>query len=202
MEYQTLTVEQIINRFQSELETDAIAFLVEAQRVAHYDATLRDTQRSLGELTNAVSRLMLHQAEVNAQLRGIGSYQGELSSTLDALEGNVDELFAAQGGNSRPLDADVERERGYERAINVDAKLDGINATLRHVVSDLNAAQERVWSSSLGGRGGGGGANDEVGKIIGVFNAHQETLACLEIKARGVENDLAVIAQVLAKSGH
>ncbi len=201
VEYQTLTVEQILNRFQSELETDAIAFLTEAQRVAHYDATLRDSQHSLSELTNMVSRLMLHQTEVNTQLQGIGSYQNELSKTLDLLERNVDELFAAQS-NPLPLDADVERERSYERAIDVDNKLDVMNSTLRHVVNDLNAAQERVWSSSLGGGESNGGGNNEVGKIIGVFNAHHETLACLESKARGVEIDLAMIGQVLAKSGH
>ena len=201
VEYQTLTVEQILNRFQSELETDAIAFLTEAQRVAHYDATLRDSQHSLSELTNMVSRLMLHQTEVNTQLQGIGSYQNELSKTLDLLERNVDELFAAQS-NPLPLDADVERERSYERAIDVDNKLDVMNSTLRHVVNDLNAAQERVWSSSLGGGDSNGGGNNEVGKIIGVFNAHHETLACLESKARGVEIDLAMIGQVLAKSGH
>lgn len=201
VEYQTLTVEQILNRFQSELETDAIAFLMEAQRVAHYDATLRDSQHSLSELTNMVSRLMLHQTEVNTQLQGIGSYQNELSKTLDLLERNVDELFAAQI-NPLPLDADVERERSYERAIDVDNKLDVMNSTLRHVVNDLNAAQERVWSSSLGGGESNGGGNNEVGKIIGVFNAHHETLACLESKARGVEIDLAMIGQVLAKSGH
>jgi hypothetical protein len=148
-----------------------------------------------------VSRLMLHQTEVNTQLQGIGSYHNELSKTLDLLERNVDELFAAQS-NPLPLDADVERERSYERAIEVDNKLDVMNSTLRHVVNDLNAAHERVWSSSLGVGGSHGGANDEVGKIIGVFNAHHETLACLENKARSVEIDLATIGQALAKSGH
>jgi nuclear pore complex protein Nup62 len=198
VEYQTLTVEQILNRFQSELETDAIAFLSEAQRVAHYDATLRDSQASLSELTNAVSRLMLHQTEVNAQLQGIGSYQDELSKTLDLLERNVDELFAGRS-NIRVEDADIERERSYERAIDVDNKLDSMSSTLRHVVNDLDAAQERFWSSSL--RSNGEGGDDEVGKIIGVFNAHHETLGHLESKARSLESDLTMISQVLAKSG-
>mmetsp|Transcript_9546 Transcript_9546/g.23337 ORF Transcript_9546/g.23337 Transcript_9546/m.23337 type:complete len:385 (+) Transcript_9546:113-1267(+) len=200
IEYQSLTIEQILNRFQSELETDAIAFLNEAQRIAHYDATLRDTQHSLSELTNMVSRLMLHQTEVDTQLQGIGSYQNELGTTLDLLERNVDELFAAQS-NVRVEDADVERERSYERAIEVDHKLDAMGGALRHVVNDLNAAQERVWSSSSGVGGGGERKDEEVGKIIGVFNAHHETLAHLESKARGVESDLAMITQVLAKSG-
>lgn len=122
------------------------------------------------------------------------------------MERNVDELFASQV-DVRVGDADIEREKGYERAIDVDHRLDSIDATLRRVVNDLNAAQERVWSSlgSSGGSGGsgigGGEAHDEVGKIIGVFNAHQETLACLEGKARGVESDLATIGKLLAKSG-
>ena len=169
--------------------------------MAHYDSTLRDTQSSLSELTNSVSRLMLHQGEVDTQLKGIGSYQRELGGTLDLLERNVDELFAAQS-NVNVEDADVERERGYERAIEVDAKLDSMNTALSNVVNDLNAAQERVWSSSGMGRDEGKEVDSgEVGKIIGVFNAHHDTLAYLESKARAVEADLTMIGQVLAKSG-
>eukprot|EP00804_Cyclotella_cryptica_P006532 CCRYP_012806-RA/>CCRYP_012806-RA protein AED:0.03 eAED:0.03 QI:630/1/1/1/1/1/2/158/408 len=200
IEYQSLTVEQIINRFQSDLETDAIAFLQEAQRVAHYDATLRDTQHSLSELTNMVSRLMVHQSEVDTQLQGIGSYQRELATTLDQLEQNVDELFAAQSGIS-VQDADIERERAYERALEVDSKLGQMNNVLENVVNDLKAAQERVWSMS--GRGQDGyGKDEEVGKIIGVFNSHNETLAQLDAKARALEADVTMVGQVLARTGH
>ena len=200
IEYQSLTVEQILNRFQSELETDTIAFLQEAQRIAHYDATLRDTQHSLSDLTNMVSRLMVHQSEVDTQLQGIGSYQRELATTLDQLEQNVDELFAAQSGIS-VQDADIERERAYERALEVDSKLGQMNNVLENVVSDLKATQERVWSTS--GRGHDGyGKDEEVGKIIGVFNSHNETLAQLEAKARTLEADVTMVGQVLARSGH
>ena len=194
IEYQSLTVEQILNRFQSELETDTVAFLHEAQRIANYDATLRDTQHALSELTNQVSRLMLHQNEVDTQLRGIGSYQNELSTTLDQLERNVDELFAAQS-NITIEDADVEREKSYQRALEVDDKLTQMTGKLEAVVNDLNSAQERALNS------GREGTNDEVGKIIGIFNAHHETLAVLDNKARAVEADMATLSQVLARSG-
>ncbi len=197
IEYQTLTIEQILNRFQSELETDTISFLQEAQRISQYDATLRDTQHSLSELANMVSRLMFHQNEVGTQLQGIGSYQNELGKTLDQLEKNVDELFAAQSKVSVES-ADIEREKAYERALEIDSKLGQMGNVLENVVSDLNAAQERVWSSSSGN---GEGKDEEVGKIIGVFNAHHETLAYLENRARAVESDLVVVGQVLAKHG-
>lgn len=183
-----------MNRFQSELETDTVAFLHEAQRIANYDATLRDTQHALSELTNQVSRLMLHQNEVDTQLRGIGSYQNELSTTLDQLERNVDEMFAAQS-NITIEDADVEREKSYQRALEVDDKLTQMTGKLEAVVNDLNSAQERALNS------GREGTNDEVGKIIGIFNAHHETLAVLDNKARAVEADMATLSQVLARSG-
>ena len=196
IEYQSLTVEQILNRFQSELETDTISFLQEAQRISQYDATLRDTQHSLSELANMVSRLMLQQNEVGTQLQGIGSYQNELSTTLDQLEKNVDELFAAQS-KVGVESADIEREKAYERALEIDSKLGQMGNVLENVVSDLNAAQERVWSSSSDGEG----KDEEVGKIIGVFNAHHETLAYLENRARAVESDLVMVSQVLGKNG-
>lgn len=145
-----------------------------------------------------VSRLMLHQNEVGTQLQGIGSYQNELSTTLDQLEKNVDELFAAQS-NVTVESADIEREKAYERALEIDSKLGQMGNVLENVVSDLNAAQERVWSSSSGADGEG--KDEEVGKIIGVFNAHHETLAYLENKARAVESDLVLVGQVLAKNG-
>ena len=119
---------------------------------------------------------------------------------MDVLERNVDELFASQS-NVNVQDSDIEREKSYERAIIIDKKLDGMVSTLNHVVNDLNAAQERVWSASSSGGGEGGKNDEEVGKIISVFNAHHDTLAYLEGKARSVESDLRMIDQVLAKSG-
>jgi len=144
-----------------------------------------------------VSRLMFHQNEVGTQLQGIGSYQNELGTTLDQLEKNVDELFAAQSKVSVES-ADIEREKAYERALEIDSKLVQMGNVLENVVSDLNAAQERVWS---GIGGDGEGKDEEIGKIIGVFNAHHETLAYLENRARAVESDLVMVGQVLAKNG-
>jgi uncharacterized protein YukE len=146
-----------------------------------------------------VSALMVHQSEVDQQLQGIGSYQKELATTLDQLEQNVDELFAAQSGIS-VQDVDIERERAYEKALEVDSKLGQMSNVLENVVGDLSAAQERVWSMSRGQAGYG--KDEEVGKIIAVFNSHNETLAQLEAKARHLEADVTMVGQVLARSGH
>ena len=90
---QTLTVEQILNKFQAELDRDTSAFLADAHRVAQYDALLRDSQRNVSNLTNQVQKLLVRQAELDRTLNGIGSYQSELSSTLEDIERHADEPF-------------------------------------------------------------------------------------------------------------
>jgi nuclear pore complex protein Nup62 len=195
VEYQTLTVEQIINKFQSELEKDTYAFLNDAHRVAQYDALLRDSQRSVSHLTSEVSRLMIRQTELDRTLNGVGSYQSQLADTLDQVERHVDELFAAQS-HLTPDDADVERERAYASAIEIDGRLSNMNDVLRDVLSSLDAAQERAFAT--GGPSSEGG-NGDVGKVLQVMNAHHDTLARLEGSARTIEQDVSSLGRSLSQ---
>lgn len=91
----SLTVEQIINRLQAELDKDTREFLAEAHRVAQYDAILRDSHRTIGGLAERVSKLMIQQSDLDRTIGAIGSYQSELSDVLDVVESHVADLFAS-----------------------------------------------------------------------------------------------------------
>ena len=86
IEYQTKTVQEIINTFTECLEKDAVEFAKQAQRVAEWDAVLRESQSGMEELTEQVSKLLFQRQEVDRTLNGVCAYQKELSSTLDGLE--------------------------------------------------------------------------------------------------------------------
>jgi hypothetical protein len=59
-----LTVEQILHKFQKELEKDAVAYLDQAKRVVcEYNAILRDSQPDLSHLTSQTQRLLLEQEQ-------------------------------------------------------------------------------------------------------------------------------------------
>lgn len=192
-------MEQILNDIQSTLDRDAATFLKEARRVAAYDAALRDSQKSLSTLTNQIHMLMMKQSDVDQTLRqGIASRQDELNHALDVLEGMVDDLFEGQS-HLIPEDADVERERAYATAVELDGKLHTMSLQLEHLKRDLDAAEERSASTAamMTTNGAGGG---ELGRILGILNAHHEAMAHLEWRGREIEGDLASIGRALASS--
>jgi nuclear pore complex protein Nup62 len=86
LEYQTKTVQEIINSFSEHLENDAIEFVKQAQRVAEWDAVLRNSQAGMEGLTEKISQLLFQQQEVDRTLNAISAYQKETESTLDVVE--------------------------------------------------------------------------------------------------------------------
>jgi len=106
------------------VEKDAIEYINESKRVAHYDAVLRDSQRMLTDLSSQTSRLMVHQTELERILKGIGAHQTELESNLTTLETQVAQVFEAQV-HMTPGDADVQRENAYSLALACEQRLQG-----------------------------------------------------------------------------
>lgn len=188
--YQTQTVEQIINTFSAALEEDALEFLHEAQRVAHYDAVLRDSQRSISYLASQVSRLLLRQAELDRNLATIGSYQQTLTSTLDGLEIQVEEMLANQS-DLTPEEADVERERAYALAIECTNRLQSTENRVDHIRKDLKGAQEKAWKKNEHG-------DQDVAKIVDWLNEQYDMMSDLEMVAKTLEEDLRVIGSELS----
>jgi DNA repair exonuclease SbcCD ATPase subunit len=180
-----MSVEQILNAFQAELEKDALQYVSEANRVAHYDAILRDSQRNLASLTNQTSRLMVEQAEMEAIIKNIGAFQFELQNNIEVLEQNVDELFRAQA-HVAPRDADIERENAYSTALTVDERLSLLSDQLQSTLRLLDESQDQVLTGP-------------VGDIVRILNGHQNGLVQLEQSSRSMEQDIAQIGRYLAE---
>ncbi|GMH98187.1 hypothetical protein TrST_g836 [Triparma strigata] len=176
--YKSKSLEEIINSYSTSLTADTSSFLTQAKRVSEWDGILRTSSTSISSLTSQVSRLMLQQDEVDKVLNSVSSYQSELSSQLSTLESLIDSAFSATR-SQEPTDADVQRERSYQRVIDVDHRLRSILQALSATVRDLNESEEADVSKE-----------GSVGQIVKILNAHHETLGWLEGKARGVEREL------------
>jgi nuclear pore complex protein Nup62 len=184
LEYQTMTVEQILNQFQHALEQDAVVYLEEARRVAEYDAILRDSQHDLNLLTEQVRRSLLEQQQVEQTLTGVGALQLELDRTLETVEGHLDELLSAQS-HLVAADADWERERAYQMALDVEARLQELQQSLASAQQQMEVAEERALPA-------------EVASMVRVLHQHQSSLAHLEDVARRMDADLGPIRRVFA----
>ena len=166
LQYQTLSVEEILNKFQAELEQDALQYTREAQRVARYDAILRDSQRNLLALGNVTSRLLVEQTELESTLKSIDAFQTELDTNLVGLEQHVDELFAAQAHVilKRPICNGNWRIRRQSISMN-DCRF--FPQQLQSTMRLLDDSQEKVLTGP-------------VGDVVRILNAHQNGLVELE----------------------
>lgn len=173
-----------MNKFQKELEKDALEYVAEAKRVAECDAILRDSQRDIVKLTQQTHRTLLEQQEVEQTLQGIECFQGELDRTLESMEQIVENLFRT---NSQlpPVDADVEREKAYSTATAVEQRLQALTRSLDTTLEEMEAAQERVLTGNAG-------------KIVHILNAHEKTLAEVQAAGRQMELDIGHVNKMLA----
>jgi len=198
LEYQTLTVEELVNKFQRQLEDDSLAFIEEAKRICAYDAVLRDSQRDLAKLTTEAQRLMIEQDQVEDGLITIGAFQNQLDTILTEVEGQVGIIFQAQN-HLNPADADLERERAYETAKKIEYQLDDVTNSLKETFDTLNQANASAFG---GGNTSGGSSNDinSVNDVVTVLNRHQDGLAELEAAAHKLELDCNEVNAVLQTS--
>lgn len=201
MEYQTLTVEETLNKFQRQLEEDSLAFAEEAKRVCAYDAVLRDSGRDLGKLNTEAQRLMIEQDQVEDGLNTIGAFQNQLDTILAEVEDQVGTIFQTQN-HLNPADADLERERSYETAKKIEYQLDDVTNSLRETFDTLNQANASAYGASGDGFSDGGSSNDinSVNDVITVLNRHQDGLAELEAAAQKLELDCVEVFSVLQTS--
>lgn len=195
LEYQTLTIEEILNKFERQLEEDALAFNEEAKRVCEYDAILRDAQRDLVRLNTAAQRLLIEQEQIENGLDTIGAYQYNLDKILTEVESQVSDIFKAQSHLS-PMDADLQRERAYEMAQQIDYQLSDIKNSLRDTYDNLNQAGESIY-----GKGGDNNINiadiETANDVITVLNRHQDELVNLEAAAQKLDLDCNEVSAVL-----
>ncbi|KAL3915082.1 MAG: hypothetical protein SGILL_005811, partial [Bacillariaceae sp.] len=185
-EYQTLTVEQILNKFQQQLETDALAFAEEAKRVCEYDAVLRDSQTDVARLTSETQRLMLEQEQIEKNIEGIDAFQNEIDRTLGQVEQQVDQILQNQS-HLAPQDADLERERAYETAKNIDHRLEEMKGSLEATFDHLSKSNEQSFTG-------------ETGQIVTILNQHQDKIAELETTALKLQTDSVELTRMLQRS--
>jgi chromosome segregation ATPase len=178
-----MTFEMIINDWTAALEKDAQLFTSVAKKVAEHDGVLRDSNRSISELTDNVLKLCMDQEEVDDNLTAVTNRQGDLEAKLDVLEKDIDAVFASRS-NLSPQDADIQRELAYQRAIDVYTRLDAVKSSTAAIANDLNANSEN------------NNAEGSLGKIVQILNAHFDTLSYIENKSKEIEREVENLNRV------
>ncbi|WFD08195.1 FG-nucleoporin nsp1 [Malassezia vespertilionis] len=190
------SVEEIVKMWQTELDASAKEFGRQADEVAGWDRVLLNGGDEISKLVASITQAEERQLGIDQTLDYVEQQQTELNTLLDAYESQRGELHA-QAGAGRGVDvgvADIEREKSYTLAENLNAQLDDMSRNLVSMIDEVNqlaspsgtrnttadASPNSLDTLRTGGRELMPGAEDPILQISGILNAHLSSLKWID----------------------
>ncbi|KAF8623435.1 hypothetical protein AX15_006377 [Amanita polypyramis BW_CC] len=189
------TLEEIVNKWTSELETHVKEFNRFAGEVSVWDRALIENSKDIAALHSHVSAAEREQNDINQSLDHIEQQQKDLASALDAYEKIAQEILGGQGAGLRALDtgpADTERDKNYMLATDLHTQLDDLSSSLSQMIDSVN---------TLSLPGDATSADDPMSQISQILSNHLESLQWIDGAVREVENKVGEVEKRVKDSG-
>ncbi|KAI6003858.1 Nsp1-like C-terminal region-domain-containing protein [Pisolithus albus] len=193
------TVEEIVNKWSSELENQVREFNKFAAEVAVWDRALMENGNNLAALYSHVVAVEREQTDIEQTLDHIEQQQRDLSTTLDAYERSTEEILGTQGGSLRSLDtgpADTERDKNYVLATELHAHLDDLSTSLTQMIDSVNTLSLSATNNISPHSG-----DDPMIQISQILNSHLESLQWIDGAVREVEGKVTEVERRVRDAG-
>ncbi|KAL8279897.1 hypothetical protein RQP46_007747 [Phenoliferia psychrophenolica] len=202
------TLEEIVNKWSTELEDRKGDFELIAGEVRQWDTTLRQNGEKISALYTSVLPLPELQRNISGQLDYVESHQKELSERLDAYEAQIDGLVeqtsTSSGWRGNSGNAEKEREKAYTLASSLSTSLDTTASSLTTLIQTLNALSPSLRPTTSASTSEA--AEDPLTQIAAILNAHLGSLRWIEGTTDGLQKSVADLEQRVAqqtfKNGH
>lgn len=183
--------------WQSELDSSVKEFSRQAGEVAAWDRVLLKGGDEISRLMASIAQAEERQGSIDQTLDYVEQQQTELNALLDTYEAQRQDILASAGAN-RGVDvgvADVEREKTYTLAENLNAQLDDMSRNLVSMIDEVNqlsapsgarttrtteATPGALNSLRVSARDSGAGNDDPITQISAILNAHLGSLKWID----------------------
>ncbi|KAF8592638.1 hypothetical protein K439DRAFT_1625972 [Ramaria rubella] len=178
------TVEDIVSRWTTELETHTREFSQFASEVAVWDRTLIENGNYISALYATVLAAESTQTSLDQSLDHVEQQQRHLTATLDQYEKSASEILHGPGGIMTSTEglglADSERDKSYALAANLYTQLDELSRSLTSMVEAVNGLNLSSGPSQGSATTGDDGQEDTISTIAGILNAHLSSLQWID----------------------
>lgn len=184
------TIEEIVNKWSTEFETQVREFNKFASEVAVWDRSLIENGNNLAALYATVLAAEREQNDVDQSLDHIEQQQKELSSALGAYEKATEEILGGQGGSLRALDtgpADTERDKNYMLANELHGHLDDLSGSLTQMIDAVNALSTQPADDAKDS------SENPMGQIAQILSSHLDSLQWIDGAVREVESKVTEV---------
>lgn len=181
MSYKEL--EEIIEKWLHDLGEQEKAFLSQAVQVNNWDKQLIENGEKVTLLNNEVERVKAEQRRLDRELDFILSQQEELEELLKPIENQMKSHHMIQ----HVQHSDVERERTYNLAENIDVQL-------KRMMEDLREIIERINNSNVTPNQGTDETMLQIGKIL---NSHMDSLQWIDQNSNQLQKRVGDVNQII-----
>ncbi|KAI9467230.1 Nsp1-like C-terminal region-domain-containing protein [Lactarius psammicola] len=184
------SIEEIVNRWSTELEMHVRDFNKFAAEVAVWDRSLIENGNNLAALYNYVLAAEREQNDIDQSLEHIEQQEKELTAIVETYEKQMADILGGQGGNLRTLDtgpADTERDKNYMLATELHNHLDDLSSSLTQLIESVNSmsvGQGNIKPTS---------AEDPMAQIAQVLSNHLESLQWIDGASRDLEEKVVEV---------
>ncbi|WFD33149.1 FG-nucleoporin nsp1 [Malassezia sp. CBS 17886] len=209
-------MEEIVKMWQEELEASVKEFGRQAGEVAAWDRVLLRSGNDISKLVAQIGQAEERQSTVDQTLDYVEQQQAEMETMLDAYEAQRNEVLqtgGAQGAaaGARGLDvgvADLEREKAYALAENLNAQLDDMSRNLVSMIAEVNqlsapasaprssageVSPSTLQALRIGSRETAAGNDDPIMQITAILNAHLGSLKWIDEHTTAVRDRLEAL---------
>jgi len=172
-----------LNGWHRELDVHTNTFRRQALDIAKYDQVLVENSDKIMELHGHVQRITEAQRQMEGNLEQISRQQEALHQLLEALEQQADQTYKEHQSKMTP--DDIEREKSYQMAENINADLDQMANVLKEIISKLNTAQDKPSDQ------------DAVYQIVKILDNDLHALQRMEIKCTQLQVKLDKVDKLL-----
>ncbi|KAG6837976.1 hypothetical protein H0H93_008370 [Arthromyces matolae] len=191
------TLEEIVNKWTTDLETHVKEFNKFATEVAVWDRALIENSNTLAALYSHVEAAEKEQADIDQSLDHIEAQQNELAGVLTTYEKMSQDILGSQAGGMRALDtgpADTERDKNYMLATDLHTHLDDLSGSLTQMIDSVNALSLPSIDSAP--------TEDPMSQIAQILSSHLESLQWIDGAVRDVEGKIVEVEQRVKENGH
>jgi len=178
------TIEEIVNKWSTDLETNVKDFTSLAGEIAVWDRALIDNGNTIAALFQHVVIAEREQSDLEQSLKHAEEQQKELAATLDVYEKYANELFDSQSGGLRALDvgpADAERDKQYSLASDLSSHLDDLSRSLTQMIDSVNSISDQDKDETTK-------RDAPLEQIASILSSHLESLQWIDGAVREVDS--------------
>jgi len=187
------SIEEIVSKWDKELQSNVQEFTRLAGEVAAWDKVLIENGNYISQLYNQVLAAESSQQVIEQTLTSVEAQQQELAAALDSYEKQATDLLDTSAG-LRTLDtgpADAERDRNFTLAADLSTHLDDLTKSLGQMIETVNGL-------ALSSGAEASDKDDPLTQIAEVLNEHLASLNWIDGAVGEVESKLKHVAPRLS----